>query len=414
MKKSFKRLEKTVNNSLFNISVRHKQNKAKNNAFKCLYNNDYGRFLNNSKHLGLALIEKNKRGELSYQFDDVAEFYNSSGYKINYLHDIKKHQKNGNTIYTARTKDNKKLKAKRFLKINVSNIKKELDTNYEFACFSPEYDNEYWGGKKENIEIFNNSKSIKNIDNFKQPLKAKDFFLQNISKQQEFLKVAGECIPVTKEDIKKRLKKKRNPSQNEVMGKLLGRKYLSATNYTKWFVDNYHSILSKDMIKFLSKAINRKLGSNLKNEWLHLYAYSLCGLYLNPQIKSNLGAASKLNNTEMMILEKVASFFVLNSKSDDLKVMVGGNFKTILDTNLLKEIDFKVKLSKNDNQVTINQHIPCLQKDRLAPKGADKFLLWFAVNNLLHSNKKDIAATPVDTNAGDKEYKPKLGKNRIY
>ena len=116
---------------------------------------------------------------------------------------------------------------------------------------------------------------------------------------------------VNKQDVYARANgtKKGKPSQKGVMKR-------SAGDELKRYLNENSENIAQEVQQYLKSAKDM--------EWLHIVAYSLTQLRDNPQVRSNLGAARKVDNTRMMVIEKIPKKL---SQYDDVSVDISVNFR---------------------------------------------------------------------------------------
>ena len=180
-----------------------------------------------------------------------------------------------------------------------------------------------------------------------------------------------QTLAVNAHDILKRKAKRRQPSQNTVM-------QCSAKSELIKFYRRNKKYLSTDAKNFIQ--------NNLDNqEWLHQSAYSLTPLTDNPQQASNLGAASKDENTRMMVIESFAHFF---SQFDDVDVKINPRFKLFNNSNVIKSIHYTLTLCHEGKTLTVTQHTECFSHH--SPSHASDKLLITIAHKLLKATPTDM------------------------
>ena len=133
-------------------------------------------------------------------------------------------------------------------------------------------------------------------------------------------------------------KKKRKPSQNQVM------KHPAKDELKRFLRENIDD-LTPEAIAHLNHG---KTG-----EWLHIIAYSLTNLKNNPQQRSNLGAARQQDNTRMMVVEKIPKHL---SQYDDVTVDLHAKFSMLPNSEVIKDIAYEVVLQHGRAQLRVYQN----------------------------------------------------------
>jgi large subunit ribosomal protein L28 len=182
--------------------------------------------------------------------------------------------------------------------------------------------------------------------------------------------------------------KNRRPDQNTVMGD-------SAKNATEAFLEQFEDILDEKVIKKLRQSIEAPLRglfkSNYRPEWLHLYGFGLTPKKLQPQTELNLGAAPKWCNTEMMIAEYIGQFLAeLASEEgiDTVNVKILPVFHMFFDSDIVRHIEFKMKVEMGEREVEIEQQINPLG-NALFKKKVDVAVGSVAVAKILNGEEPD-------------------------
>jgi hypothetical protein len=178
---------------------------------------------------------------------------------------------------------------------------------------------------------------------------------------------------VIKEDVYRRSqeKKKRKPSQNQVMK-------CTAKEELKHFLQKHKSQLSDDAFQYFTH--------HKKAEWLHIVAYSLTNVNENPQQMDNLGAAKKRDNTRMMVIEKIPKRL---SQYDDVRVEVAGEFNLLPQSDVIKDIAYKVSLEHGFKKLVVYQNIDVFS-DYEHPRTTDQ-LIALVIESLLQGRAQQIS-----------------------
>lgn len=172
-------------------------------------------------------------------------------------------------------------------------------------------------------------------------------------------------LPIDLESVCERKKiKRRNPDQNTVMRR-------SAVDESKRFLQSeFAPYLVKDVRDFLEKSASAPLrgkGSmwlgQWRDEWLHLAGFGLMPLSLDPQIKENLGAASKCVNTEQMIVEYILQGLArlgwekLGYTNSDIPLKIQDSyFEMIPTTDIISYMSYHTRLELSATRRSVETH----------------------------------------------------------
>jgi hypothetical protein len=138
--------------------------------------------------------------------------------------------------------------------------------------------------------------------------------------------------------LRSNTKKRRKPGQRQVMK-------CSAEDELTAFIE-----ANKERLTLAAK---QHLSNRDAMEWLHIVAFSLTNLKDNPQVRGNLGAARKQDNTRMMVVEKIPK---LLSRYGDVSVELQGQFSMFPHTELVKDIAYEVSMHHGLTQLTVYQN----------------------------------------------------------
>ncbi|KTD11880.1 Sid related protein [Legionella gratiana] len=363
MEKDLKK-EKKVQQSNTDTSPSHDSKTDKTNKkftandFSHLAENEHFRYAPNSKKIGHAVITKedDKTVALQYELPSVDDEETPTVRPLVNIEAIEPFR--GMHRFRAQTPDgHTPMYAKRFIHGKVGeNEEEEL---IQIACFSPspeEGKQPFWGSIKE-TPLFRDDlpKSVK------KDLKKDLAEMEHVTKGGDVLTVEHDSVP------QRDLIKTRTPDQNTVMGE-------SARDAYEHFFDKMTDELHPEMKKRLQRAFKADIKDNFyKNsfrpEWLHLKGWSLMPMSMNPQTKENLGAAPKWANTQMMILERIIKWFAINAP--DSLLTIQPKFEMLLDSELVKHIDFDVKVKIKERYVELIQSIDPFLAYPLFPKASD-------------------------------------------
>ena len=333
-------------------------NKFTEKDFSFLNENEHVRFAPNSKKIGHAVIMKQDEDVVAQQYALPASDNKKGTPVVRPLINIEAIQPfPGMQRFRAETPDHHTtMYAKRSITGTVGDGVTEEPI--EIACFSPEPNGKapFWGSIKE-TPLFRTdlSKSVK------KDLRKELAEIKPVTKGGSDMVIDHASVP------QRDLIKTRTPDQNTVMGE-------SARDAYEHFFDKLIDELHPEMKERLKRSFQADLKEGLyKNshrpEWLHLYGWSLTPINVNSQKKSNLGAAPKWANTEMMILERIIKWFALHVPESLLTIKP--KFDMLLDSELVKHIDFSVRIQIKERYVSLVQSIDPFLKYPLFPKASD-------------------------------------------
>jgi len=316
-----------------------------------LSENENFRYMFPSKKVGHAVIVKGDDGkDLALQFQ-IPQGDKDETPEIRELNNIKEIERFGMKRYSALTSSGTQMYAARFIDGEFNNEK------FKIASFSPEPKigkEPFWGSKKD-LDIFN-EKALADPD-------VKKHF-EDIAKDGIHYK-CGRDFPIDPVSVQKRdhesvRKKSRKPDQNEVMGE-------SARDAYEAFFNDWTDELTPKMKEVFRRAfeaplrdpkdapLKEKFRSHFRPEWLHGEGHGLTPADQDPQRKDNLGAAGKWVNTEMMVLERIVKWFALNRPA--ALESIKPRFEMLLDSELIKRVNFEVSIEEKDNIVKLLQDI---------------------------------------------------------
>ncbi|MDX1901481.1 MAG: trypsin-like peptidase domain-containing protein [Gammaproteobacteria bacterium] len=323
--------------------------------FEHLADNEHLRYMDNSKKVGHALIFKNENGEeiaLQYAIPFDA---NKNNPIVRPLENIQSIERFGKHRFLARTPSHTPMYATRYIDVELTEDKHT--NSARIACFSPlpksstdkGYPEPFWGGADSNA--------------------TKDL-LSHKHKGGRELTIDPASVKFRDENQKKR-------DQNKVMDDQ------SAKDAYEEFLDSFGKKLHADIKERLLRAIKapcyypqkrpisfkKLMASNHRPEWLHAEGHGLTPLSIDPQRQDNLGAGPKWANTEMMILERIAKWFALNSPETFVKIKP--EFEMLLESNLIKKIHFEVTLEEKNRFVKLLQDINPFEKNPIFRKPSD-------------------------------------------
>jgi len=339
--------------------------------FAHLSENEHSRYIPNSKKIGHAVIIKQPYDSVAMQYalpvvddDETPE--------VRPLINIEAIQPYpGMHRYRALTPDGKTaMYAKRFV-FGKSEVAGE-EKSFEIACFSPsekQGKDPFWGSIRATPLFRENlSKAVK------KDLEAEMSELKQVTKGGDPLVVDHASVPA------RDLITTRRPDQNTVMGE-------SARDAYENFFNLMASELSSEMKQRLKRAFETDIKShitknNFRPEWLHAKGWSLMPMSMDPQTQENLGAAPKWANTQMMILERVVKWFAINSPESLLTIKP--KFDMLLDSELIKHIDFNVRIQIKEKFVELIQSIDPFTPYPMFAKASDLAQATAITHKILH------------------------------
>lgn len=326
--------------------------------FSSLCENKHGRYVQNSKKIGHAVIMKKDDNTVAVQYALPAVADNQTP-EVRPLMNIEAIEPfKGMHRYRAQTPDGKTaMYAKRFVFGKWGNENEEQPI--QIACFSPvqkKGEQPFWGSIKET-----------------------PIFREDLSKANHVTK-GGDTLVVQHASVLQRdLIKTRTPAQNTVMGG-------SARDAYEHFFDRMAAKLHPEMKKRLKRAfkadIKDHFTKNYRPEWLHAKGWSLMPMGTDPQTEDNLGAGPTWANTQMMILESVVKWFAINAPESLLTIKP--KFEMLLDSELIKHIDFNVKVKIKERFVELIQSIDPFQAYPSFTKASDVAQATAITHKILH------------------------------
>lgn len=303
-----------------------------------LCENEYFRFFPNSDVIGNAVLFFNGKQMVAYQYE-MPDVEGAPTWKP--LKNITPINRFGKQVYQAQTLEGNTVYASRSYTFT-----DEDNRQYTFLPFSPPPKGKkepFWG-------------SIKLVPITKKPVKSSKLFIGGRELEVDPASIVERCA-VTR----------RSPTQNEVMG-------LSAKEAYEFYYDQMADKLTPEMREIFERAINADIRnpfeSNFRPEWLHAEGYSLTPMWLDPQREDNLGSGPKWANTAMMVLERIAKWYALHCPNS--YVTIKPTFEMLFETDLIKTLDFEVRVGFKDHFLRFMQHLePLQQKHPVFPVASD-------------------------------------------
>lgn len=380
--------------------------------FAKLCENEYCRYMTNSDVISHVLV-KNNTGDAetpAIQFKLSDNNANLDAPLVGHLSEITRFTLPNNKVVLSGMIDTTPMISRRSYAIDISQGDSTPDS-YTFFPLSPRKN----PITQENRPIvYDTSKVVR----FKETPEAQAIIsgLPSVTK-------SSPALVIKNEDIPRRMAEPRRPDQNTVMGRAHDEKETrdlrrqreervegsttkkgsrSAVIEMAEFHDKYGSILSDEMNQILGASIRAPLNSSedgqARAEWLHRHSHNLHDMQTNPQRADNLGSAQKRFNTEMMIPERTVQHFSLKVPSSRNSIKC--DFKMLLDSELIDEIDFAVIIQIAAFKIKITQHIDVFQKDPQCVKASDLAslvnILYLLMQHATPRSLQPIRTAPVN------------------
>lgn len=332
--------------------------------FENLCQNEYYRFVPNSNQIGNAVISSNGKQLTACQYKMPCSEGNAPTWIP--LKNITPISRFGRTAYQAQTLEGNTVYASRSYRFTDEN-----DNSFTFLPFSPPPKRKkepFWG-------------STKQVPITKNQLRGKNEI------------IGGRELEVHPESVALRIAEtRRYPDQNTVMG-------MSAKEAYEFYYEEMADKLTPEIKFIFERAINADIRnpfeSNFRPEWLHAEGYSLTPIWIDPQRVDNLGSAAKWANTAMMVLERVAKWYALNCPESF--VTIKPTFEMLLDTYLIKTIDFEIRVGFEDRFLRFYQHLePLCQKHPVFPKASD-IAQMTGISHAILSDKEPISTSVISS-----------------
>lgn len=325
--------------------------------FSYLSENENFRYARNSKHVAHAVIGRNRDGEkIAVQYA-LPEGTRGEPPKVCSIQDVEEITRFGMTRYRAKGEDGKTWYAKRFDHARVKLDDDDDAMSVDLAYFSEEEDDKepFWGSNASEPKF---SKVLSRSNR-------KDF---NIELEEIGVNTKGGVdMTIDSKSVHYRdVNHVRKPDQNTLMGE-------SARDAYEEFHGQWNDVITPEFSEILERAFTANLygkDSQFRPEWLHAYGFSLVPREINPQQKSNLGAAAKWANTEMMVLERIAKWFALH-QTQDTNITIKTLFDMLLDSELINTIHFEVNVEVKSRFIRFIQDLDVFKKYPLFRKASD-------------------------------------------
>ncbi len=342
---TIRRRSKPVNLEAFpkilmsDLSVTNGEAKFRQEDFRFLSENEYGRYRINSKKVGHALINTELDGTITARQFSLPNAIDKDTPQVIQLTNFEKIYKLGRTTYKALGPNNRTWYAKRSEAIKITSNEQEISA--DLAYFSEE--------DEVGTDPFakNNSK----LTRFKQ------------TRTEPIITKGGTDITIDRQSVIFRdQNSERSITQNEVKNK-------SAKNEAEDFLTQNSETISAELASHINFSINNKFWEQFYFQWLHVNAHSLTHEDIDPQVSDNLVSAPSWANTEMMVLERMAKWFSLNVT--DCVVKINSLFELLASSELADRIYFQVIIEINNKLIRIIQDIDPLQKNPELRKASD-------------------------------------------
>ncbi|WP_367606563.1 hypothetical protein [Legionella sp. W05-934-2] len=343
-----------------------------------LCENEYYRFIPNSDVIGGAVVFYNGKKVVAHQYE-MPKVEGAPTWKP--LKDITPINRFGRQVYQAQTLDGNTVYATRSYTFTDEHNKK-----YTFLPFAPppKGKNEpFWG-------------STKLVPITKKPVNSDKYYIGGRE-----LKVDPESV------VERSAVTRRNPDQNTVMG-------YSAKEAYEFYYEQMADKLTPEMREIFERAIEADLRnpfqSNYRPEWLHAEGYSLTPSWIDPQRPDNLGSGPKWANTMMMVLERVAKWYALHCPNS--YVTIKPTFEMLFDTELIKTLDFEVRVGFKDHFLRFMQHLePLQQKYPVFPVASDIAQLT-GVSQAILTNKQPTVVSVISQGRSADKWNASFNKSQ--
>ncbi|MFZ4076955.1 MAG: 3'-5' exonuclease [Legionellaceae bacterium] len=214
----------------------------------------------------------------------------------------------------------------------------------------------------------------------------------------------------------------RSISQNKIMGDGTGD--LSARDAYEDYSTRFNDYLSIDMKRILERSFRANIRVSPENqfrpEWNHADSHVLTPLSRDPQLKSNLGAAGKWVNTEMMVLERIAKWFALNH-AQNTRIKIKSLFKMLNQSELIDTIKHEVHLEFNERFVRLMQDLDAFKDRPVFRKASDLAQATGISHAILHGHAplliESVAKVPrtaIDTTELEDSKTSDLHEETVY
>ena len=338
--------------------------------FVFLNDNEHARYAPNSKKVGHAVIVEQGHQTIALQYG-LPSSTKDKAPTVRPLEDIEAIEPfHGMHRYRAHTPQGTSMYSKRIISGTVG--EQDNENPIQIACFSPgpqEGKPPFWGSTRQ-TPLFRTDLSETVRKDLEKELKE----IKPVTKGGEALRVEHASVP------RRDQYKTRNPDQNTVMGESARDAY---ENFFNNMVDELHPEMKERLKRAFSADLKDAFHKNsYRPEWLHAKGWSLMPMSIDPQTKDNLGAGPKWANTQMMILERIIKWFALHAPESLLSIKP--KFDMLLDSELIKHIDFKVKIQIKERFVELTQSIDPFLAYPMFPKASDLAQGTGITHSILH------------------------------
>lgn len=326
-----------------------------------LSDNEHYRYFRNSPRVAHAVIKKEADGSISALQYQLPPGQNNATPAIHQLTQFEEIIRFGMRRYRALGADGKTWHAKRYdhAHVKLSDNSDDDAESVDIAYFSEEEapgKEPFWGSAKKVPRIKANLSEQARRD-----IEAEAAEVGTITKGGHEMAPDAGSIQYRDAIVS------RNPDQNTVMGE-------SARDAYEHLFSAMEDELSPELIVILKRAFSANLRKAPENqyrpEWLHLYGFSLTPASEDPQKRSNLGAAGRWANTEMMVLERIAKWFVLN-QGNKTRTTIKTLFSMFRDTELVETIHFEVNIEMKNRFIRFIQDLDVFSKFPVFRKASD-------------------------------------------
>lgn len=334
----------TTSSTMSELASQKKSGGSSEAIFAALVGFDeHERHHRNSSTIGHALITQTDSGEYESTQYAISQLPDSHVAVVREMTHIQKVEKGRVSWFRAKDTEGRKYISRRRLKLELQDKngdEKESTLHY----FSPfEY------SSSEESEFSDDEPMALLRDNL---TSAERYALEQIPH-----KVKSSTVVLVPDHVRQRDENPaRTITQNDVMGE-------SAKKAYENLLERFKDLLSPKLILILKRAIEANIFISPENEcrpeWLHKIAHSLSPISNkkehDPQQKSNLGAAGKWANTEMMLLERIGKWFSLSEEG--ATVTLTSLFEMLFGSEVIHKIHFEVRVDFKERFIRFIQDI---------------------------------------------------------
>lgn len=341
-----------------------------------LSQNEHFRFMPPSSRIGHALVTKGKDGKIIAQQFKAPGSSDPEDPRVTELRDIEVFQDRfGGRRARAKAQDGTEMISKRSVDFETTDEHGEA-VKHELLLFSPK-SSHIWRG-----DVFWGSNPRRKPTLFRDDLDKADQKELDAEVNEAKKVVKGGELDIVHQDVPMRENMPRKPTQNDVMGKL------SAIDEYRQYYEEYEDSLTPEMKEIFEKSESarehvRTVGhkSQPRPEWCHALGHGLTPLSQDPQVATNLAAAPKWVNTQMMATERDLKWHAMNRPNTDLHL--SSHFTVLPNSDIMDEGDVVGRFRENDREVKVSQHLNPHQKYPSYSKPTDIMQTTLVTNHLL-------------------------------